>query len=102
MISEKTWEPPYIRLSPEQTRAKITALCQFCNTYRTSPNPEAARRLGLGPSAYEYRNLDEAALVAFEAELMAPWVTPRDEPPEPTPEDAYSSDGGQLPTCITE
>jgi len=79
------WEPSYVRLPQEQARAKIKALCDFCDTYRTEYNPDAARALNLGHSAYCYRHLDEAALVAFEAELMGI------EPQEPKPEDTRAA-----------
>src|SRR5262245_12676310 len=84
MLNEITWEPAYVRLLEELARAKITALCQFVDQYRTDYDTEEARRLCLGRSAFEYRNLDEGALVAFEADLMAP---KNEEPKEPTPEE---------------
>jgi len=48
MIGVETWAPAYVRLSPEQVRAKTKALCEFADTYRTDHDPEAARKLSLG------------------------------------------------------
>jgi hypothetical protein len=66
-MNEVTWEPSYVRLSPELAKARIQALCQ--SIAKTPYDPEEARKLSLGPSAYCYRHLDEAALVAFEDQL---------------------------------
>lgn len=81
MIGISLWEPPYVRLSLEKTKERISVLCQFAKTYHTDLDALEAARLNLGQSAYRYRNLDETALVAFETDLNSP------EPREPTPQD---------------
>jgi hypothetical protein len=46
-------------------------LCALAETFRTDYDAEEARRLGLGPSAYCYRLMSDAALVALESPLRA-------------------------------
>jgi hypothetical protein len=56
-----------VRLSPERAQARTQALCR--SIAKTPYDPEEARKLSLGPSAYCYRNLDEQALVDLERSL---------------------------------
>jgi hypothetical protein len=41
-------------------------LCAYCEAVRLEPNPKEASKLFLGPSAYQYKDVDETYMVLLE------------------------------------